>query len=465
MNATQQGRSPQTPIRSPETPVRGWRFPPTHWLFLLAGSLSLAAQQWLMLWLIARTAGAGLAGAYGLAQAWVLPVFAFLGLQLRALMATEPHIRQLAGTYWRLRAISMSLGLAFLGLLLIREPFGPSSGALAAALGAGRIVELGSDFADGLRHANREYLALGASQITRSTLSLLGFASAWMSTASLVPSLLAGATAALISACVLDLPRLRFRKGEPDPGSGSWGATSSAATRTASVAGRRSGFCDLLSHALPLALVQFLNLGILYTPRVFLGAAHSMETVASFTCLASVLGAVSLTASSYSASLAPVFAASRDGESRSWLLRRALGRIALVVVPVAVVFAWLGPGLMRVVFGPGISFPRAAVAWTAVFVTLWSLATVFGTVATAQRRTLLQLFAFAAALVAGSLSCWLLAEPFGVTGATFSLTVSAITLLAVYHIPDAARAAFRAWAARLIPSTRFRTVSVDRSSL
>jgi O-antigen/teichoic acid export membrane protein len=418
-----------------------------------------------MLWLIARTADAEQVGAYGLAQAWVLPVFAFLGLQLRALMATETCMHQLAGAYGRLRAISMSLGLSFLGLLWIREPFGPSSGALAAALGASRIVELGSDFADGLRHANREYLAIGASQVSRSTLSLLGFASAWMSTASLAPSLLAGTTAALISASVLDLPRLRFRKGGPDLRSEPCGASPSGATRPAALAGRLSDDWHLLSHALPLALVQFLNLGILYTPRVFLGAAHSMETVASFTCLASVLGAVSLTASSYSASLAPVFAASRDGESRSRLLRKALGRIALVVVPVAVVFAWLGRDLMRIVFGPGISFPRAAVAWTAVFVTLWSLATVFGTMATAQRRTLLQLFAFAAALVAGSLSCWLLAEPFGVTGATFSLTVSAITLLAVYHIPDATRAAFRPWAARLIPSNRLRTVSVDRSSL
>ena len=47
-----------------------------QWLFLMIGGLSLAASQWLTLWLLARTASPETVGRFGLAMGWMLPACA-----------------------------------------------------------------------------------------------------------------------------------------------------------------------------------------------------------------------------------------------------------------------------------------------------------------------------------------------------------------------------------------------------
>lgn len=272
-----------------------------------------------------------------------------------------------------------------------------------------------------------------------------------------------GCLAALLSALLLDLPKLRALR--PLSRSGASGPQDAPFPSAAvSARGAWAGYRALLVHALPLALVQFLNLGILYMPRMILARQGSLDAVASYTCLATLVGLVSLAAGSYAASLAPDFAAAGPA-ARPRLLISAVRHIGLGVLPVAAILAWFGPELLRLVFGTQIAFPAAAVTWMAVFAVLWSIATPFGTRATAERQTLLQVVAFSAALLVGSLACSLLVPHFEVPGATCGLVLSAVTLLAVYGLGQNFVPILRHKRAPAVPSVHLQSSAPCRSSL
>ncbi|MCC6264377.1 MAG: hypothetical protein IT169_12430 [Bryobacterales bacterium] len=417
------------------------------WLFLMAGSLSLAGSQWLTLWLLARTAPPEVVGRYGLALGWVLPACALAALQLRALMATEPQLVARFPAYLRLRLFALGgFALVLAPLFWIDLP-GFGSGALLGAIGINRLVELASDFVDALRHRDRSYLALGFSQCCRSGAGFSAFALIWLSTRSLVSAILAATLLALCSAILVDFPALRRF----------WAARSHAvAKESKSVVGAiatAAGLRSILGFAVPLALVQFLNLGVVTMPRLLLGAWSSLEAVASFTCLAAVLSVASLLASAYAASLAPDLAeafraqdATRAvGSAHSIpnhrshstvqardLLRRAACNVSLGSLPLIAMLAICGEPALRMLYGTGIAFPQGAIVLTALFAAIWSLAAVFGTAATAARRIGLQLWAFGLALVSGAVTGAFLVPAHGVAGASASLLVSAIVLLSIY---------------------------------
>lgn len=418
-----------------------------QWLFLIAGSLSLASSQWLTLWLLARTASPDIVGRYGLALGWLLPACALAALQLRPLMATELHLGSRLPAYLGLRLIAMgSLSLVLLPLFWIDLP-GFGSGALLGAIGISRIVELASDFVDALRHRERSYFALGFSQCCRSVVAFAAFGLVWLSSQLLVPAIMAAAAVALGSAMLVDFPALwRY-----------WSKRSQTGTEErVEVGGSVAGDSTkrrILVFAAPLAVVHFLNLGVITFPRLLLGAFSSLEEVASFTCLASALSVASLLASAYAASLAPdlaeAFRYHNSSRSSGWgrsivnthphsilrarrLMLRAGRNVALGSLPLVGMLAIGGEPLLRTLYGTGIAFPPLAIVLTALFAALWSLAAVFGTAATAARRIALQLRAFGLALAASALAGSFLIPAHGVVGASASLLVSATVLLSTY---------------------------------
>ncbi|MDZ7638306.1 MAG: hypothetical protein U5J83_08675 [Bryobacterales bacterium] len=411
-----------------------------HWLFLIAGSLSLAAGQWLTLWLLARTAPPETVGLYGLAVAWAAPLCALSALQLRSLMATETHLEARFPVYLRLRALAIAgLIIALLPLFLVNLP-GFGTGALLAAVAAWRVVELGSDFTDGLRHRERSYFALGVSQSCRSVAAFAIFAISFLSGQSLVASLLAAACSALGCALMVDLPVLRRH----------WIATRTSASPSdgsvpipdPSIPAKANSMHGILIFAVPLAMVQFLNLGVIALPRLLLGAFSSLDEVASFTCLVSLLSVSSLLASAYTASLAPEFADALHSQHQAAtslnlaaarsLLLRAGRRVGLGSLPLVLLLAVAGAPLLRAIYGQGIAFPRWSIGFMALFAALWSLAAVFGTAATAGRRIGIQLAAFGLALASAGVAGLIWIPVHGVDGATASLLVAATVLLSSY---------------------------------
>ena len=418
-----------------------------QWLFLMIGGLSLAASQWLTLWLLARTASPETVGRCGLAMGWMLPACALAALQLRPLMATELRLGSGLPAYLDLRLIAMgSLSLVLVPLLFVEVP-GVGSGALLGAIGVSRLVELASDFVDALRHRDRSYLDLGFSQCCRSLAGFTAFGLVWLSSQRLIHAIIAAAVVAFCSAILIDFPALRrywsnrFKVSGKEQWQGSHSLTGTPTKRS------------ILTLAAPLAVVQFLNLGVVVTPRLLLGIYSTLEAVASFTCLASALGVASLLSSAYTASLAPDLAEAFHDQSSSGmsiredphsrvrgsatdraahLLLRASRNVCLSALPLLGILAIGGDPLLRLLYGPGIEFPYWAIVLTALFATIWGIAAVFGTAATATRRIGLQLWAFSLALTSGAATGVLLIPALGVVGASASLLISAIVLLSTY---------------------------------
>ncbi len=420
-----------------------------QWLFLMMGSLSLAASQWLTLWLLARTASPETVGRYGLALGWVLPAFALAALQLRSLMATEPRLGARLSSYLWLRSIAAgSLSLVLIPLFWLDLP-GFGTGALLGAIGLSRLVELASDFVDALRHRDRSYFALGISQCCRSALAFTVFGVVWLSSQQLVTAILSATAAALCSAILIDWPVLNRHWAErPQP-------IVKEQVKAGRLVNRASAMRKILVFAAPLAIVHFMNLGVIALPRLLLGALSSLDDVATFTCLTSVLGIASLLASAYAASLAPDFAEaflavkpSRmivpgegfpaiDAHFRHrtrQLVLRTVRNVCFCSVPFVAILAVVGAPLLRMLYGAGIAFPQWAIGFTALFAALWSLAAVFGTAATAARRIGLQLRAFGLALTAGAAAGVILIPAHGAVGASASLLASAIVLLSSYLV-------------------------------
>ncbi len=420
---------------------------PRRWPCLAAGSFSLAANQWLTLWLLAHTAPSDMVGSYGLAVGLAAVICALAGLQLRALMATESRLAEQLPAYFALRALPMAvLGMSLAPLFLMGVSDYTSS--LIGAVLLSRIAELGSDFVDGLRLRDRSYLALAVSQCTRSAAAFAAFAVVWMASLELRAALIAAAMAALLSAAWIDLPALRKRR--IFGGGAVRGEQIQSSQRGAHAATRK-----ILVFAVPLAMVHFLNMGVLVLPRLLLGGLSTLESVAAFTCLTPALGIVSLLSSAYSAGFAPDFADAFDvPDSRpaqggvsapavsaatsgchlpaGSLMLLALRNTALVLTPLAVLLAAAGEPALRWVYGSSIAFPVWAIRFTAIFALLWGLSAVFGTAATAARRIKLQVGAFSLSLGGGALAGVALIPAYGVVGASASLVVSAVILLSSY---------------------------------
>ncbi|MCL4783682.1 MAG: hypothetical protein KJZ70_11670 [Bryobacterales bacterium] len=418
-----------------------------QWAFLMLGSLSLAASQWLTLWLLARTAPPGIVGQYGLALGWLLPACALVALQLRPLMATEPHLDQRLHAYLRLRLVAMgSFVLLLVPLFWIEFP-GVGTGALLCALGVSRLVELASDFVDALRHRDRSYFDLGVSQCCRSMAGFVAFCLVWLSMHRLVPAIMAATAAAFCSALLMDLPALRRSLSRSSEFT--WCKRNTAPEPATAISVERS----ILVLAAPLAIVHFLNLGVIALPRLLLGVFSSLEAVAAFTCLASALGVASLLASAYTASLAPdlaeAFHAHKSPEDSHGgkafpvahphsiakarqLLVRASRNVCLGALPFVGILVIGGEPILTMLYGPEIEIPHGAIILTALFVAIWSLAAVFGTAATAARRIGLQACSFGLSLASGAIAGALLIPAHGVVGGSASLLVSATVLLAAY---------------------------------
>src|SRR5690606_259539 len=193
-----------------------------------------------------------------------------------------------------------SLSLVLIPLFWLDLP-GFGTGALLGAIGLSRLVELASDFVDALRHRDRSYFALGISQCCRSALAFAVFGLVWLSTQQLITAILSATAAALGSAILIDWPVLHRHWSErPQP-------TAKEQVKAGRLVDEASTMRKILVFAAPLAIVHFMNLGVIALPRLLLGALSSLDDVATFTCLTSVLGIASLLASAYAASLAPDF--------------------------------------------------------------------------------------------------------------------------------------------------------------
>ena len=408
------------------------------WLFLLGGSVAMAGGQWLTLWVLARSAPPEVVGAYALVLSWILPLFAFASLQLRGMMATDPALDEHLGGYAFLRLSGgVAAFLALAGIWLWRSADASWFPVLASA-SVPRFAELLSDFRDGQRHRERNYLEIGVSQCCRTAATLGAFVLVWLLMRNLVFALLASGVGALGSALFLDLTRsgrgaeerLLDRRlllnlwSKP----AEWSSLMGVASR-------------LLLFAAPLAMVGWLNSTLASIPRLLLERFAGLEELATFACLVALLGVPSLLSTAYCVARAPEFADSFLISKEQFVrLMVATGlKIGAMAAVVVAAMTLVGPLLLPLVFGETYQASRMAIFASSLFVAIWSLSTILGTAATAARWVLPQLAAFAVALPVTVATGFVWIPNHGVEGAAFCLIAGAVALFSTYVVTFAFR--------------------------
>ncbi len=414
-----------------------------HWRYLALGALAAAGSQWLMLWLLARTAEPQLVGIYGLALAWITPLFAFFGLQLRPLLATENQLAERLGSYRTLRWMGVAAACLMAVVLALVSGEQPHFAGVVCGVALLRGAELLSDFAYGLRTRRGELRSVGTSQLIRAIVAVDVFGLLWIGVGNLSLALVASGCGAWMVTLWLDRDGLGLPRITPSgqswalPGQ-SWAPPGQSwkppGELWKSVA-QRPEATAILRVALPLAAVMFLNQAVVASPRILLGWWLSLEALAQLSCLMGLLALPGLLAASYSAGLSARFAnaSATGGAVAIWLLARdAALRVLGVALPVSLLFLVIGGSLMTVLFGDAYRLDRLTLGGAALFAVTWAVASVFGTAATATRHVWPQAIAFVSALSVCLVLAVLLIPRLAIAGATLSLGAAGLALMLVY---------------------------------
>ncbi|MCW5966047.1 MAG: lipopolysaccharide biosynthesis protein [Bryobacterales bacterium] len=395
-----------------------------QWLYLGLGTCAAAGGQSLVVWMLARTAEPQLVGTYGLAIAWLAPLFAFCNLQLRPLLATENAVFVRLRAYQLLRWTGMGTALVLAGCAAWagRHQEGFAFVLLGAALP--RLAEMMSDFSYGLRTRQAKFRAVGMSQALRALVSFGVFGVVWTKSGNLPAALVGGGVSAWAITLWLDKGALSVVNGER--GGREW-----------TLAGSLVAVGQIVRVALPLAAVVFLNQAVVASPRLLLGYWLDWDDLAVLSCLMSLLVLPSLLATSYAAGLSQQLAErfGQAGIAGMWpVMRTASQSILVAAAPSALALVSFGGEGMRWIFGSAYTVDRPALCGAAIFAVTWALASVFGTAATAARRIAPQVTAFSLALVTCVMLGYVLIPRVGLAGATLSLGGAGVVIVATYLI-------------------------------
>jgi O-antigen/teichoic acid export membrane protein len=442
--------------------LRAGRQGDTRWILLTLGALATAATQSGIVWVLARTADPAVTGIYGLAMAWLTPIFALCGLQLRPLLATEARARDTMTAYRILRVLGISAAMGSVGLVAVT--YGAYDGFSLVLLAATipRFAEMAADFQYGIQMRRSEFSQVGVSQLTRAACTVLVFSALWHVTTNLAVSLCAAGAAALAVVCMMDWQtqtnsgdksarvcsrdedhkrvlanrntRDELRGTEQSPGVlPAWKELANAiASSQCQVA-----TLHLLGIAGPLALIALLNQATASVPRLLLGQYGRLPELASFTCLMSLLAIPSLLSATYVSAQAPRFAdafAQGGFSALHKVASRAVGRVLLLAFGTTLLLVLIGNLGLQTIFGPQYSVSPMAMAGVGLFAAAWSASTVFGTASTASRQVKPQVVGFSLSLAVCALCGWLWIPSWGISGAAWSMCAAGIVLVGTYLI-------------------------------
>jgi|GEM_PF-3080445 len=454
-----------------------WKNRPRAWVYLTVGSGSLALSQWLMVWTLSYGATALAVGQFGIAMAWLSPIFGLSGLQLRSLLATECDIEASVSAYQTLFCIGLVVAMVLVLATVVIESGNPDLAYVVATASLLKFAEAFADYRYGMLLQAGRSLNIAVSQCMRAVLAVVSFSATCWLTSNLIWAL---CVSGLLSLCAVWLVDYRMGRTKLAESTGSGATLAADHVRLGQLHGssgllervaRRLPLCALdqerLSNlvfradlssgakergrseaarkwvpvlslsavAVPLSCVAFLNQSVLALPRLFLAQFQSLEQVAAFTCLLSLLAPLLLAGSSYAAARSPNYAMSSSSGWVEHLLKEVWSDVhGLLVVGmvVSLSFVWIGGDLMTLIFGeayrPGV-FTRVAAGG---FVFCWSIAAVCGTAATASRQIAPQAAAFGVAFAACLASGFFLVPRWGVAGAMWSLLSAGIVLMSTY---------------------------------
>lgn len=377
-------------------------------LWTIAGQVSYAASQWVLLATLSKTGTATSVGIFSLALAVTTPIFAFTNLQLASLQATDRSDSSFSG-YLRCRLIASSIALAAV-LALVATQFGGLTSSIIFLIGIAKFFESLSDITYGHFQRLDDMKQVSKSLIGKATvLTLIGVGSA-----ALFPNNLTVLVAMLIMA---------------------WGAffvgyDLPAAMRSAKVSKAQSPcFCKALFWlGLPMGFVIMLNTLHFNLPRYavehFMGK-DALGYYAAVTYLI-IVGSTIINALAQ-ASLARMAVHYNNDVSafRALLLTMLFlaGAAGAVGVLASIAF---GPTILRFFFTNDYAKFNELFIWSMIAAMLLYLATVLGGAATAARHFRSQaVIAGLVALLIG-VSSYLLVPPYGLIGAVIAFGIAMV---------------------------------------
>lgn len=387
-------------------------------LWTLAGNVTYAASQWLMLVLIARSGSPATLGRFALALATTTPVFMFLNLHLRSVQATDATRDFRFAHYLGLRLGTSVTALAVISALALAGGRELETTLVILAVGLGKAVESLLDLLAGLFQRHERLSWSSRSLILRALFELLGMGAGLWIGGALVWGVLAMVVVRLGVLVAHDVPAAR-RLAASDADA----ETSLRPTFAPSIQLR------LARLALPLGVaMMFLSLGT-SIPRYFvelhLGAAQ-LGLFAAMATLA-VPGSQIVVAMGQAASsrLARLHAEGRRHAFNA-LVWKITGLAAALGAGGVVVALLAGERVLDLVYGPEYATRPTVLIILMISATVTYVGSVLGFAVTATRRFLRSLtYALVAAVSLAASATWI--PVLGLEGAAIATCLTALT--------------------------------------
>ncbi len=363
----------------------------------LAGNLVFSGSQWLITVAIARLGSMAMVGQYALGLAVCIPIFAFTGLQIRSVQATDCAGAYRFADYLTVRLAGTACALVAVAAVAWLTPWRRDTALVVLAVACARAVDSFSDVVYGLFQL-RDRLDLVARAM--SIRAVGGLAALVLSMAvfhSTVAAVAALSVVWLAALLIYERPiALRME-----------GGRRAAQVRVAAAVTCR----QLVALCLPLAFVLLLLGAVTSLPRVMLERHAGEQSLGVFSAVAAISGAIGLLYSALGQTalprLARMFASNRE------LFRNTMARMMLFSAAVGMAMlagAWFwGVRLVAMVYGRQSAVTAELVTGLVAVGVLGNTSSLLGAGLTASRRFRSQLVtALMILLITAAAGAWLI---------------------------------------------------------
>lgn len=394
---------------------------------LLAGQVTLAASQWAVIVVLARSGTPQAVGSFVVALAITAPLINAVTLNQRAVLASEAAPSHSLGDHLHLRAAMLSLGLVVLAGLAVSDLIGATTVLTVVFVGLARTAWAVSDILYGpfLRHGRTRLIA--GSMVVRAAAGFAGAMAGFELTASVVGAAGGLALGWVVPIVVVDVPGTRSLRRRHRREDGSWPPSLSLDARGA------GHTRSLLKLTLPLGLVALLVSVHANLPRYLVAHRLDVAELGYFAALASLLVPGTLAASAVSQAALPrlgqLHRGGSPGHTRLVLLLTAamvgMGGLGLLVATFA------ERPLLTLLYGAEYAGRTAVLQWLVVAATFSFVGTVLDAALTSTARFRAQAVAsLVGAAVLGLVGWWLAGET-GLVGIAQAVTIGSAAATAV----------------------------------
>lgn len=395
-----------------------------NFAWTLAGNLTAAFSQWLLLVILAKTTSDATTGQFILAMSICAPIFMFAGLDLRTLQATDSEnsfgfheyltLRVLCGTIALLAVPGIAWAIGYRGDTLL----------IIGGVALGRLFDVIADILYGLMQKSERMDRVSRSLVIRGVSSAIAFGVTVAWSGNLVAAVLLATIVRLASLLIVDLPVALSVEREP-------------IRLIKAVDTRWQRLRRLTILGLPLAVkVMLVSLNVQVT-RYFVVGLCSLAEVGVFGPIA----ALAVAGTTVSKALNQSVSARLGRMARSQQLlgfRHLLRKMQLLYLGLGIIGvtgAWLfGESLLAIVYRPDFAAYHNVLTLVAVAVALQFQSGILDMAMVALRRIAILPVLSGVSVVVTSIACWFLIPRFGLEGAAMAMIISRVVRMAVLNV-------------------------------